>query len=88
MKKYNIEGCYGIGVVFESDNVDEIIDKMKELEGGDYSSHLDYRQWCADNYERPADYYPTYYINYGDKSYDISELEVFRREANADNQER
>ena len=80
--KYKITMCYTEEVVFESDNKKDVIDKLKELEGREYSDYLDYHQSCIENYERSADFYPTYYIEVGDKFFSIMDYMVFERDEN------
>ncbi len=76
--KFKVEGCYGIGIVLETDDVDEAIKYVQDKEGSDYESHLEYRQHCAEDYERPADYYPTYYIIFNNKNYSIEDISSLR----------
>lgn len=66
--RYKVIDTYTDETILETNNTTEAISKLKELELKDYHKYLDYCQRCYDNYEdptideRPADYYPTYYI--------------------------
>lgn len=81
-KRYKITLCYTDEIVFESDNKSEAINKLRELEGKEYSDYLDYHQSCAENYERPADFYPSYYIEVDDKFFSIEDYVLLERDEN------
>ena len=62
METYKIKETYNNAFKLEFNDKTSAINKLRELEESEYKKHLDYEQKCADNYERSADYYPTYYI--------------------------
>lgn len=66
-------------VPLETNNKQEAIEKLKELELKEYHEYLDYHQWCADNYEAPADFYPSYYIECEQGSFNITDYIVLER---------
>lgn len=66
--------------ILETDNKQEAINKLVELDGKDYSDHLDYLQHCAEVYERPADFYPSYFIQCdNDEMFDITDYQILER---------
>lgn len=94
--RYKVINTYTDEIVLETNNVKEAIKKLKNLELKDYHSYLNYCQRCIDNYEdptideRPADYYPTYYIKDMDDKrvdmygcimgvYDITDYRILER---------
>lgn len=71
---FKVKDSLGIRVILETDDLETAIKCLEDKEGKDYRDHLDYRQGCADNYESPADYYPTYYIVFKKHSYSIEQV--------------
>lgn len=66
--------------ILETDNKQEAINKLVELDGKDYSDHLDYLRHCAEVYERPADFYPSYFIQCdNDEMFDITDYQILER---------
>lgn len=78
--KYKITMCYTDEVVFESNNKADAINKLRELEEKDWHEYLDYHQSCVENYERSADFYPTYYIEVDDKFFSIEDYILLERD--------
>ena len=79
---YNIYG-FESNVIFSSNDKNEIVKKMEELEGGEYSQYMDYVQHCVDNYEEIADYCPSYLISVEGSNvlYSIEDIPNFTRYA-------
>lgn len=76
---YEVIMAYVPEIAFKSDNIRECVQYIKDNELAEYHDHLDYCQHCAENYERPADYYPTYFVDYENKTYDITDINVLER---------
>lgn len=79
--KYKVIFVYDTNEVpLETNNKQEAINKLKELELREYQEYLDYHQSCAENYEASADFYPSYYIQVdGDEMFDITDYMVLER---------
>lgn len=65
---YRLINTYNNETILQTDNKQDVIKRLKELEIKDYHNYLDYCQRCVDNFEdplideKPGDYYNTYYI--------------------------
>lgn len=82
--KYKVICVYDTAdIQLETNDKQAAINKLKELEGKEYNEYLDYRQRCADDYERPADFYSSYYIqcSNGDM-FDITDYIILERRGN------
>lgn len=66
-------------VVFRSDDIRQCVKYIQDNELKEYHDHLDHCQHCAEVYERPADFYPTYFIEFEDRTYDITDINVLER---------
>lgn len=79
--KYKVLFAYGPAeIILETNDKQEAINKLIELDGKDYNEHLDYLQHCAEVYERPADFYPSYYIQCdNNEMFDITDYRVLER---------
>lgn len=85
---YKVVCCYTDEVLLYTADKKEAIKKLKDLELKDYHKYLDYCQKCYDNYEdpaideRPADFYPTYFIEIEDtdKYYTIENYRLLERD--------
>ena len=79
--KYKVIFVYDTNEIpLETNNKQEAINKLKELELKEYQEYLDYHQSCAENYEASTDFYPSYYIQVdGDEMFDITDYMVLER---------
>lgn len=79
--KYKVICVYDTAdIPLETNDKQAAINKLKELEGKEYSKYLDYRQKCAEDYEMSADFYPSYYIQCVDGGmFDITDYIVLER---------
>ena len=83
MMKYKVMEIYYDEPVLETNDLKEVIRFIKKKEKKDYHKYLDYYQKCIDNYdvdfERPADFYASYFVIVDDEFYDITNINVLER---------
>lgn len=74
MVEYKVYNYYSDEVEAVASNIEECIAYIEYEEGPEYKWHLEYEQNCIDEWEPYAEFYPSYYIKYEGKTYDITNI--------------
>lgn len=81
---YSVFFMFSDEILFQSKDIKEIINYIHKTEDREYEDYGNYAQRCADNFEAPADFYPSFYTIFKGKRYDITNLFLLERKLEDD----
>lgn len=73
-RRYKVLNCFSGEVEAVASNIEDCIAFIEYTDGPELQWHCNYAQDCIDNWEPYAEFYPSYYVKYKGKSYDITNI--------------